>query len=507
MFHDLSVLLKYKVFMENSNSKKRQKNSLLFLVLFCFGFLFLISKNLLTVYNELSVLTFANGNFGDIYMNFIITFFSLFFILSFSSMMSFHLKKNEEIDFLLTLPIKKSSIVTYNLIISGISMLLYLVIYLAPVIAFFSNKTPSFIIFGSIGVLMSVLLLVFISSICAVLLSSVASQKVLRVLMIIINLIYAGAYILMFQTLPGSILNSGALPDALMKADGFFRSGFNIFSIGINAGERPYYLIILSVLLVLFGLLYFYMSDRLNFKKIRVRNGKSAVKESAAKSNTLLRKELMIYRRNEQLIYYIFYPVGFGLLMGFINKDFFTSLFTISIMGCLFISMQTAYSMSLEGGSIELIKMLPIDLKDFIRVKLLVPVVINFLLLVIVFFCLNLFIGVRPLSLILLPVISVVQLMASLSGMAFTLKKPPQQMSNPNAFMRSTSFLGQFLVILVLSMITVLPVSIAILQTAATVSPLINALLIGVSCAGLFIIIILSVRLWNTIKKKVFAWC
>ncbi len=507
MLHDLSVLLKHKVFMDNAKGKSRNKYGLIYLIVFACGFLFLISKNMVDIYNQMAVLTFNHVNFGDIYMNFVVTIFSLFFILSFSSMMSFQLKRNEEIDFLMTLPIRKSSIVSYHLIISGVSMVLFLVLYLAPVLAFFMNKSLLFITLGAFGVTLSIILLIFMSALFAVLFSKIASQKFIRVMMIIVNLIYAGAYLLMFQMIPGNIMNTEEIPGALQKADQIFRSDFNLFTLGINAGEKPYFLLVLFALVIVFGFMYFRVSNRLNFTKGKIKMGKKHLRETNQNSNALLKKELIIYRRNEQLIYYIFYPVGFGTLMGFVNKDFFTGLFSISLMGLMFITMQTAFSMSLEGSSISLTKLLPIDLKKFIRTKLLVPVMINFLLLVFVFIIFNVFLDVNPLTFILLPIITLVQILAALSGIAFSVKTPPQKMSNPGAFMRSGSFIIQFLLLMIIGLITILPVSIFLFHTIGTATLMSNLLLIAVSVAGIVLTLFISVRLWNTIKKRILIWC
>src|SRR6056297_1495991 len=233
MFKEIALLFRHKVFLKNSTSQRKRKFSVLYLVGMSAFFLFFITRMFDDVYSQLSRIVVEGINYGDVYINFLLTLIALFFVISFASMMSFQLKRNEEIEFLLTLPIRKSSIVTYQLLTSGISMFFSLIMFLSPVIVFLSKQPLNEIIFGSIGIIINILFLVLLGAILAVLFSRIGSQKTARVMLIIVNMGMGAVYILMFQVLPNSMTSPDSFPDALVKANEFFGSIYNIFILGL----------------------------------------------------------------------------------------------------------------------------------------------------------------------------------------------------------------------------------------------------------------------------------
>src|SRR6056297_1817544 len=164
MFKEIALLFRHKVFLKNNTSQRKRKFSLLYLIGMSAFFLFFITRMFNNVYTQLSQIVVGGINYGDVYLNFLMTLIAIFFVISFASMMSFQLKKNEEIEFLLTLPIRKSSIVSYQLLTSGISMFFSLIMFLSPVIVFLSRRPVNEIITGVFGVIINIMLYIFLGA-------------------------------------------------------------------------------------------------------------------------------------------------------------------------------------------------------------------------------------------------------------------------------------------------------------------------------------------------------
>lgn len=507
MFKEIALLFRHKVFLKNSTSQRKRKFSLLYLIGMSAFFLFFITRMFNDVYTQLSQIVVGGINYGDVYINFLMTLIAIFFVISFASMMSFQLKRNDEIEFLLTLPIRKSSIVTYQLLTSGISMFFSLIMFLSPVIVYLSKRPIDEIILGTLGIIINILFLVLLGAILAVLFSRIGSQKTARVMLIIVNMGMGAIYILMFQVLPNNLTSPEAFPEALIKANELFRSIYNVFIMGLNGSENLFYLILLVAITAVLGYFYYSLADEMSFHSTGTgKRKKRKDKGIQVKSNMILRKELILYKRHEQLIYYILYPVGFAIFMGIINSNIFSAVYMVSIMGPLFMAMQTSFSMNLEGTSIETTRMLPISLKKYVQTKLFVPVGLNAILLLITFIVFAIFLDASLLSFVLLPFIILLEILAAISGVYFILRREPQKLNNPGAFLRSGAFLVQYLMLMVLSLLTLIPLSIIILNTDPIQSTLIRTLMIAAGFAGATIAIILSLRFWKHIKRLILVW-
>lgn len=508
MIKDIALLFRHKLFLNNSSTVEKKRFGVLYLIFISAFLLFFITRTLNDVYIQLSRIVVQGVNYGDVYINFLLTLIAVFFILSFASMMSFQLKRNEEIDFLLTLPIKKSSIVSYQLLTSGIAMFFSLIMFLSPVIVFLSKRPLNEIIIGSFGVVINVLFIIFLGAIIAVLLSKIGSQKTARIVLIVVNMGMGAIYILMFQILPKSLSSPTEFPQALIKANDFFSSPYNVFILGLNGSDNVWYLLILIALTSLCGYSYYHLSNRMTFQQStssgKVKRNKRDITEN--RSNMILKKEFIIYKRHAQLVYYVFYPFGFSIFMGILNADIFSAIYMVSLMSPLFIAMQTSFSMNIEGSSIELTRMLPINLEKFVRIKLFVPVGINFILLLTTFIVFTIFLNIPIWSFLFIPLITLLQVLAALSGVNFILKKEPQKLNNPGAFLRSAGFLFQYLMLLILTLLTILPSSILIFQFGQTASTLWKIGVLASSAIGVTIAVILSIRFWKNIKRLIRTW-
>jgi len=355
--------------------------------------------------------------------------------------------------------------------------------------------------------IINIIFLILLGALFAVIFSRVGSQKTARVMLIIVNMGMGAIYILMFQVLPNSFTSPDAFPDALIKANGIFSSIYNVFILGLNGSNNVLFLLFLIVLTGLLGSFYYRLAEKMTFHPGETgRSKKRKDKGIQVKSNMILRKELILYKRHEQMIYYILYPIGFAIFMGIINANIFSAVYMVSIMGPLFIAMQTSFSMNLEGTSIETTRMLPIDLEKYVQTKLLVPVGLNAILLLITFIVFAIVLNATLWSFVLIPFIVILEILAAVSGVYFILRREPQKLNNPGAFLRSGAFLVQYLMLMVLSLLTLVPLSIIILNTDSIQSTLINALMIGAGLAGATIAIIISMRFWKKIKQLILIW-
>jgi len=162
--------------------------------------------------------------------------------------------------------------------------------------------------------------------------------------------------------------------------------------------------------------------------------------------------------------------------------------------------------MNLEGTSIETTRMLPINLKKYVQTKLFVPVGLNAILLLITFIVFAIVLDATLWSFVLIPFIILLEILAAVSGVYFILKREPQKLNNPGAFLRSGAFLIQYLMLMVLSLLTLVPLSIIILNTDPIQSTLIKTLMVGAGLAGAVVAVILSLRFWKHIKRLILIW-
>ena len=507
MIRDISLLFRHRLFMKTNSSEKKRTFSFIYLIGISVFFLFLITRMFDQIYTQLSQISVQGIHYGDIYIHFLLTLTAIFFVISFASMMSFQLKRNEEIEFLLTLPIRKSSIVTYQLLTSGISMFFSLILFLSPIIVYLSKRPINEIFLGVIGIIFNIVFLVLLGALIAVLFSKIGSQKTARIMLIIVNMGMGAIFILMYQVFPNNLTSPESFPQAMINANDFFSSIYNIFILGLTGSNHFISLLFLVLLTVICGYSYYYLSDKITFHQgMTLFRHKKRDKGLQAKSNMLLRKELILYKRHEQLIYYILYPVGFAIFMGMINTNLFSALYMVSIMGPLFIAMQTSFSMNMEGSSIATIRMLPIDLKKFIQIKLFVPVVLNVVLLLITFVVFAVVLKATLWSFALVFPIFLLEILAALSGVYFILKREPQKLTNPGAFLRSGAFMIQYLMLMALSLLSVLPLSMVLLNVNIGASSSFKAIMILLSFAGVSVAFILSIRFWKKVCQLILTW-
>ncbi len=506
MFEDIRVFFKHKLFLKSDPNKRGGKFSRYYLIFFSGFFLFFITNTLNDMYGQLSQINVQDANFGEVYINLVITMIAIFFLMSFSTMMSYQLKRNEEIEFLLSLPVRKSSIVSYQLITSGISMFFALIMFLGPSIVYLINTPSGNIIFGSIGVFLELLVIVFSGAALAVLFNKTGSKRGSRIWLLVVNIGLGFFYIFMVQILPTNLESAGEFSKALIRADAILGSEFNVLAYGIRAGVRPINLLFLLGASIVIIMVYYRLAGRMTFApKEAKKSRQKALKTGDSRFSLLTRKEMTIYKRHEQLIYYLFYPVGFGLLMGLVNSNFYQGIYIIAIMGILFIGMQTAFSMSLEGSTIDLTRMLPIDLTKFLRAKVTVPIVFNMALLFVAFLVLFYFLEITPLIFAVFPIVVLEQMLAAISGVYFVLRKEPQKMNNPSAVLRSGGFYVQWFMLLFVALLTVIPPSV-LLAAANKLDKTIFTLLILGGLLGLGLTIFLTLRFWKKINALILKW-
>jgi ABC-2 type transport system permease protein len=211
----------------------------------------------------------------------------------------------------------------------------------------------------------------------------------------------------------------------------------------------------------------------------------------------LLRRELKIYKRYEQLIYYLFYPVVFGLIFGLISDDAVASIFTTVLISTIFTTIQSAFLMGREFPFIETTKILPISLGRMIALKATLPVLLGSVL----------FVGVLTTSIlvkggsfsyfVVVPVVFVLYITSSLLGIRGVLVSPPDQMDNPNTFMRTKFVLLNQVICMGLSFGAIMPLT-TILRGASESSS--NIWLILIFLASLAVAIVISIFSYRKVK-------
>lgn len=455
--NDLKLLFKYKLFIFPNKNGTRGGFSpqlMVFLIFTC-----MIGIFLWNVFGSIRGVEIDGTPIATVMAGFFLTVSGLFFIMSFSATTSYLFIRNSEIDMLLVLPVRRTSIAIYQIAISTVYQGLTLSVFLGIALSY-HLRADSRPIVGILALLALLIDTVLLASIISVAFGRFMSRAAARKLMFVVQIISGFMFFIIVQLVPR---NPDNIPVYLQKLTGAWEilaNPVNLFTWSVRASGEPLFLLLGVVMIPVFGAIFYRIAGSLKFEPLSYsRSRERRVVFSEKRGSALIRRELKIYRRYEQLIYYLFYPVIFGLIFGLISEDLTTSIFTMVLISTIFTTIQSAFLMGREYPFIETTKALPLSLERIVFIKTILPVLLGILLFTGVLLISILVKNTTFLYLAVVPIVFVLYVTSSLLGIKGVLESPPDRMDNPNAFMRTKFVLLNQIICMGLSFGSIMPIT------------------------------------------------
>lgn len=504
--NELKTFFKYQLFTRNPQ-KQRRINFGLFNMVMSFGIFFIMILMFFTpVLKQVSQVVVEGINMADVLVGTVLTFAGISLIFGVFSSAVYMFMRNEEMEMLLTMPIKRWTMVIYQLIICQVYQSTPAAMFLGISITYFA-ATGKNIFIGIVASLLITIVLLFVATIMAVYFGRFLSKTLARKLVFAFQLLSLGIFIVITQLRPTNVTEPTALMKWMTGTWGFISSIFNIFTWPIQAENNLYLIPAMLVIITLLALLTIRLADSMSFEPSTHHSRKKNYRISKGTSGrfTLIKREIQVFVRHEQLLYYLLYPAAFSLIMSMISKDVTGAIYFYAIMSSTFISVQSGFLLAIESPFWETTKIMPISLKRLMKIKLFLPIVLNTVIMILEVLTLGLILGKGLLLLlVIIPNIPVFST-AALIGMSIILSRPPQKLDNPNSYFRSPSMKWKPLMASILGLAVVLPLSMLLLGTLrnGTIGLLIG---LGLPVLSTVVAIFISRKLYLRIMAKIETW-
>ncbi|ABS60119.1 hypothetical protein [Fervidobacterium nodosum] len=370
-----------------------------------------------------------------------ITMFSIFYIVGFIGTGMYAFSRTDELELLLTMPIKRRILTIYNLIISLSSQLFTIAFFLGATFGFmlgWKNVSYTFL-------LKTLLQLCFITSISAlfsILSGGINSKSIVRKINVIIVLLLVFIYF-GFSYLQDIDVTKLAENENIIRWFAFTTSKYNVLTWAYSS-DKLLISIIIAISIVA-SILFWYLADKVIYEEIRTKTKKKdEVKLSnnssyASKFGPFFWKDLKALQRNEQFIFLIFYPVAFGLFMMFVSNSVISSSVPFLAIAVLYCAMESGLLTMDEFKYSEIVKILPSKKSSIIIPKLVIPVSMNFLLLILINLVALLTNRYSKEAFIFLPLALLLFLLSALIGAYYSITKPGRRKNQP--FTTVTTFI------------------------------------------------------------------
>lgn len=423
------------------------------------------------------------------------TILSLFFIIGYLGMAMYSLSRNEEIELLLTMPIKRRTLTIYQIFVSTISQMFvlsfYFFIYLSYMIV-----TKDNIILGITRLLVHFMFLLSFSSVIAVLLGGRTSKGFVRKLNVFISLfaIFFYLFIISFQNVKIDQFQ------AIAKLFNFITKPYNIFAWSFISNNLFFLASVITILLVL---IFSKLADNLAFEPIERKTSKNyRIKGPGNIIKAIYSKDLKATLRYEQFLYFILYPIGFGIFFSFINKDYFITLFTIIPITTFYVAFETAILTNSELLNIKTILSYPIKFSTLMFPKVIIPTSINFVIVFGIFIISAFKENLTLLSYMIIPITFLLFSMSSIIGIYFVIKNPPKTENMNRIFGIGQTFIIEGIT-MGLAFGSILPIVFLNNPQTSFKSKIIFLLIMFASiCTS----IIISITIFRKLKKHLDIW-
>lgn len=404
---------------------------------------------------------------GDVFVSLSFTSVSLLFVLSYIPTIIFNLYNSHDLSFLLSLPIRRSSLFIFK----ALDSLVYSVPIMGsifPISIAYSIVIGKGFLLGLSGAILYTIFLILLSLFFSIFLSRLLSRTYAKLLSNLISLFTIMFYIVVLNFLrPDTTTLEGIKRFVLNNYTYLFGSSsyyiptrWLIMSL---RGEPLGYFIIITISLVISLFLYL-LSNRVIFEFNFHNRGKTLNLSYRGFPFPILKKDIKLLLRDPQSMYIILYSIIFPLVVSVANKSYTYGPVIMSLISsfyCAYISVSLLIS---EHKVWPLPKSLPLKPEDILLWKILIPFSLYSVLYAILMLIFVLLFKVTPFIYITLPMMSIVFLYSSVFGIKLFLKNPKRTTLYKNVFTPGEIFILE-IVTIGLALGIMVPISLYIRET------------------------------------------
>jgi len=412
------ILLKYGIALSNISRGKNKKASLYSAIIpaILIGFVsFMITKNTFEILSNVDPLA------PYIFINFWTTLISIFFIVGFVGLAVNSFTLNEEIEFLLNLPIRRSTIAIYQIFTSTVSQFFALFLYIGVYISYVHTYNFGFstIIKG----LLQIVFMISFASILTILIGKKIKRAIARKIVTVANVITPFLIFILIGSNWDTTSQVRKL--GILKYIDFSLSNCNFLTWSIKDGiVFPISSLMISLIFIV---VFIFLSKNLEFmqretrkvKRIKIKGGGSPIK-------AIYIKDIKTAIRIDQFIFFIIYPLGFGIFMSILNADVFTAIFSAMPIIIIYVALESAILTAKEYLYIETVKTYPVNFGKLLVPKISIPTILNTLILFMELVIFSILKGLQLKFFVFLPISFVLLIMSSLMGAYEIIKNPPK---------------------------------------------------------------------------------
>ncbi len=359
------------------NRKRKFLNTFLILasiILFNIVIYYLLKR----VYNNLSVLKEASY----LFFLFISTYFSLMFLSSFISWGTTAFARTPEIEYLLSMPIRKKTLAIYQVIVTTILQIAQLSLFFANAFAY-ANSVKEFISFFYIRLLLNIFYLFSVGSLVSILLGGFSSKFLVKKINSIVALLSI-FIVLLFTYFLSLDPSKPGYQFRIIRFLFFFDSKYNPFSWSIR--DDLVQNILVFVISFSCFLTFLAISSKISFdptiRTVYTKQVSFKRQEKFSIFSPVFVKDFKAFIHNEAFLVFIIYPSAFGWLMRFISNNTIASLTAFSSIAVTYVAFESGLLMKEDKNHIKYVSILPLSFKNSVLPKIFIPVFVNSIILV-----------------------------------------------------------------------------------------------------------------------------
>ncbi|ONN27099.1 hypothetical protein XJ44_04720 [Thermosipho affectus] len=351
---------------------------------------------------------------------------SLFFVVGFIGLAMYSLSRNDEMELLLTMPISRTVLTAFQIFSATLSQLYTLSFFVFVSLSYIISVKQN-ILLGILQIILHIFFLIVFSSVVAVLIGGKTSKSFTRrfyMIVLLLSMFFYFFVIAMMDVDVSKLQNMAKLFIFSSKEYNFLAWSF--------ISEKTFFYSLVSTVLLTFS--FVGISRKVGFEPVQSKR-KRGYKISSAGSpiKAVFKKDMKAALRYEQFLYFILYPLGFGIFMMFINRsDFLHSIFYTIPIFTFYIALETGILTFSEVSKIEVSSMYPIRFSTLMMPKIVLPLGLNFLILLLVFF-ISLFFAPFSVFIFLILIFSLILFfMSGVLGAYYAIKSPNVKSNNMN---------------------------------------------------------------------------
>ena len=358
-----------------------------------------------------------------IFINFWTTLLSMFFIVGFIGLSINSFTLNEEIEFLLNLPIRRTVLLFYQIFVSTLTQFFALFLYIGIYASYTMVSNNSFLVLFK-GII-QLIFMISLASILTILIGKRIKKATVRKIVMVINIVTPFLIFLLIGS-NESITKNAMGESGILRYIAFSFSNYNFLTWAIKDGIFP---IISLVISIIFVVSFVFLSKDVEFSQSESKSGKTKdfkLMGSGVPIKAIYIKDIKTALRIDQFIFFIIYPVAFGIFMAVMNNDIFTAIFASMPVIIIYVAIESAILTAKEYLYIETVKTYPISLGKILMPKIIIPTTLNTIILLVEFIIFSFLKGLQFKFFIFLPISFVLLIMNSLMGAYQTVKNPPK---------------------------------------------------------------------------------